>query len=291
MILNYKKLNRIHEGTYGVVYRALEIPTGKVVAIKKLKLENDNTFPITSLREISIVRSLSHPHIMKIERVAVSECRTEIYIIMEYMEHELKDLLQISRFTEPEIKKLMRDLLEGINHLHSKLIVHRDLKSSNLLYSNDGKLKICDFGLARKLSNTADNLTKEVITMWYRPPELLLETNKYSIEIDMWSVGCIFAELVLRTPLWKGTTVVEQLEQIFLTMGPPTDETWPEFRSYKLAPMFFGKKKTESKLREAFTKGESNLSNEGVNLMSQMLSLNPNKRITAKKALCHVWFQ
>lgn len=153
-----------------MVYRALEVPTGKIVAIKKLKMENDNTFPITSLREITIVRSLDHPNIMQIERVAVSSCKKEIYIIMEYLEHEIKDLLCITKFTEAEVKKLMRDLLEGMSYLHSKLIAHRDLKSSNLLYSNTGRLKICDFGLARRLSNCSDHLTGEVITMWYRPP-------------------------------------------------------------------------------------------------------------------------
>jgi serine/threonine protein kinase len=123
----------------------------------------------------------------------------------------LKDLLSHVSFTEAQAKKLMRDLLSGTAYLHSRNIVHRDFKSSNLLYSNDGRLKICDFGLARKLASKEAPLTQEVITMWYRPPELLLGAERYSLEVDMWSIGCIMAEIMLKTQIFKGSTEVDQM--------------------------------------------------------------------------------
>lgn len=141
---------------------------------------------------------------------------------MEYVENELKDLLSHIVFTEPQIKKLMRDLLDGTVYLHSRNIVHRDMKSSNLLYSNQGRLKICDFGLARKLASVETNLTQEVITMWYRPPELLVGAEKYSLEVDIWSIGCIMAELASKTQFFKGTTEIDQLDLIFKAIGSPT---------------------------------------------------------------------
>lgn len=151
-----------------MVYRALEVPTGRVLAIKKLKLVEGADFPITSLREIAILRSLDHPNIIKITRVAGSTEKDRVYIVMEYLDHEVKELLKAVQFKETEVRRLMRDLLEGIAYLHDRKIVHRDLKTSNLLYSNEGILKICDFGLARKATQSL--MTQEVITMWYRPP-------------------------------------------------------------------------------------------------------------------------
>lgn len=178
------------------------MPTGKIYAIKKLKVSEGADFPITSLREISILRSLDHANIIKITRVAGSKEKDKVYIVMEYLDHEVKELLKWVRFRECEVRRLMKDLLEGMAYLHDRKIVHRDLKTSNLVYSNEGILKICDFGLARKAAQSL--MTQEVITMWYRPPELLLGEYNYSTELDIWSVGCIMAELVLRDAMFKG---------------------------------------------------------------------------------------
>ena len=150
--------------------------------------------------------SLKHENIVNIKEIVIGSSLDKIYVVMEYMEHELKDLMDNInyKFKQSEIKSLVKQLLLGLDYLHSRFIMHRDLKTSNLLYNNKGILKICDFGLARKFYTSLKVYTLPVVTLWYRAPELLLGWDKYSAAIDMWSVGCIFAELILKEPLFRG---------------------------------------------------------------------------------------
>ncbi|XP_010531633.1 PREDICTED: cyclin-dependent kinase G-2 isoform X2 [Tarenaya hassleriana] len=228
----FERLNKIDEGTYGVVYRARDKKTGEIVALKKVKMEKEREgFPLTSLREINILLSFHHPSIVDVKEVVVGSSLDSIFMVMEYMEHDLKGLMESMKqpFSQSEVKCLMLQLLEGVKHLHDNWVLHRDLKTSNLLLNNQGELKICDFGLARQYGSPLKPYTHLVVTLWYRAPELLLGVKQYSTAIDMWSLGCIMAELLSKAPLFNGKTELDQLDKIFRILGTPNETIWPGF--------------------------------------------------------------
>ncbi|KAI3780045.1 hypothetical protein L2E82_09906 [Cichorium intybus] len=228
----FERLNKIDEGTYGVVYRAKDKKTGEVVALKKVKMEKEREgFPLTSLREINILLSFHHPSIVDVKEVVVGSNLDSIFMVMEYMEHDLKALMETMKqpFSQSEVKCLMLQLLEGTQYLHDNWVLHRDLKTSNLLLNNRGELKICDFGLARQYGSPLKPYTHLVVTLWYRAPELLLGAKEYSTAIDMWSLGCIMAELLSKQPLFNGKTEFDQLDKIFKILGTPNETIWPGF--------------------------------------------------------------
>jgi len=237
-IESFEHLNKIDEGAYGVVYRARDKTSEGIVAIKKLKLEKEKEgFPITAMRELSTLISLRHPNIINVQEVVYGSSLDKIYVVMEYLDHELKSILEHKKFsfTQGEIKSLVKQTLQGVAFMHSRWIFHRDLKTSNLLYSNDGTLKICDFGLARKFAHPLRPYTNLVVTLWYRAPELLFGTEIYTQAIDMWSVGCIMAELILREPLLMGKGELDQIDKILRVFGNPTNENWPGWQKLKYA--------------------------------------------------------
>lgn len=292
-IEGYAKMNKIHEGVYGEVFRARDLLNGEVVAIKKIKYhqaQEKEGFPITSIREFNILLSLCHPNIVKVKRVVVGAALDKVYMVMEYMEHELKDLIenQSIKFTLAEVKSLVKQLLLAIEYFHSRNIMHRDLKTSNLLYNNKGQLKVCDFGLGRKLVSSNRPQTQKVVTLWYRAPELLLGDNHYTTQIDVWSAGCIFAELVLRDQLFRGQKELEHLDAVFRVLGTPTDESWPGWKTLPVAAQVQFPKYAGVRLADVLPK---NISEAGLDLLRQMLTLDPNKRITATRALKHEWFR
>ncbi|WBW74158.1 serine/threonine protein kinase Cdk11 [Schizosaccharomyces osmophilus] len=289
-IQDYEILNKIEEGSYGIVYRAKEKSTEKLVALKKIKFDpNGFGFPITSLREIHSLSSVRHDHVMELKKVVVGNDLKDIYLVMEFMEHDLKFLLDDmpEDFLISEVKTLMLQLLASTATIHYHWYLHRDLKPSNLLMNNTGEIKVADFGLARPTSEPKSKLTRVVVTLWYRAPELLLGTPSYGREIDMWSIGCIFAEMVNRSPLFPGKNELDQLHKIFTVLGYPDEEDWPQYRllphanKIKLPTI-----KTKPRLREVV----KNLTANGFDLMERLLSLNPAKRISAKEALQHPFF-
>lgn len=217
----FQCLNRIEEGTYGVVYRARDKRTDDIVALKRLKMENEKEgFPITSLREINTLLKGQHPNIVTVREIVVGSNMDKIFIVMDYVEHDLKSLMETMRhkqqtFTAGEVKCILMQLLKAVAHLHDNWILHRDLKTSNLLLSHKGILKVGDFGLAREYGSPLKPYTSIVVTLWYRAPELLLCVKEYSTPIDVWSVGCIFAELLLMNALFPGKAEVAQLNLIF----------------------------------------------------------------------------
>ena len=216
-IERYEKLNHIEEGSYGVVFRARESGTGDIVAVKRLKMDKERDgFPITSLREITTLMAARHPHVVNIREVVMGDALTDVYIVMDFVEHDLKSLLEDMRepFLQSEVKTLMLQLCSAVAHMHLNWIVHRDLKTSNLLMTNRGEMKIADFGLARYYSKPVENMTELVVTLWYRAPELLFGTKTYSTEIDLWSIGCIMAELLLKEPLFQGKSEIDQLIKV-----------------------------------------------------------------------------
>ncbi|XP_068653788.1 cyclin-dependent kinase G-2-like isoform X2 [Aristolochia californica] len=247
----FEKLNKIDEGTYGVVFRARDKKTGEIVALKKVKMAKEREgFPLTSLREINILLSFHHPSIVDVKEVVVGSDLNQIFMVMEYMEHDLKGLMETMKqpFSQSEVKCLMLQLLEGIKYLHDNWVLHRDLKTSNLLLNNRGELKICDFGLARQYGSPLKPYTHLVVTLWYRAPELLLGAKEYSTAIDMWSLGCIMAELLAKEPLFSGKSEIDQLDKIFKTLGTPSEKIWAGFAKLPAVRVNYTKQPLSSQL-------------------------------------------
>ncbi|KAK3223589.1 hypothetical protein Dsin_010614 [Dipteronia sinensis] len=293
----FERLNKIDEGTYGVVYRAKDKKTGEIVALKKVKMEKEREgFPLTSLREINILLSFHHPSIVDVKEVVVGSNLDSIFMVMEYMEHDLKGLMEAMKqpFSQSEVKCLMLQLFQGVKYLHDNWVLHRDLKTSNLLLNNRGELKICDFGLARQYGSPLKPYTHLVVTLWYRAPELLLGAKQYSTAIDMWSLGCIMAELLSKEPLFNGKTEFDQLDKIFRTLGTPNETIWPGFTKLPGVKVNFVKHQYNL-LRKKFPAtsftGSPVLSDAGFDLLNKLLTYDPEKRITAEDALNHDWFR
>ncbi|EPQ28963.1 uncharacterized protein PFL1_03253 [Pseudozyma flocculosa PF-1] len=306
----YERLNHIEEGSYGVVFRARDKQTGEIVALKKLKMDGEkNGFPITSLREIRTLMQARHPNVVEVKEIVVGDTLTQIYIVMEFVEHDLKTLLSSMRtpFLQSEIKTLMKQLLSAVRLLHHSWIIHRDLKTSNLLMNNRGMMKVADFGLARTYGDPLGDMTGLVVTLWYRAPELLLNSPTYDESVDMWSIGCIFAELVTKEPLLPGKTELDQLHRIFRLLGPPNEHVWPGVSSL---PLVRSKKvdipsvpssssatsaaaansATLESQRAALRNRFRYLTENGVDLLSRLLCYDPAQRITADEALRHPYF-
>lgn len=220
-ISRFDLLNNIEEGSYGYVSRAKEEASGKIVAIKKLKLDplRDCGFPVTALREIQCLNAAKHRHIVDLLEVVCGEgdSLNETYLVMEFLEHDLKTLQEgmDEPFMPSEVKTLLLQLGSAVEFLHDHWILHRDLKTSNILMNNRGEVKVADFGMARFVGDPPPaNLTQLVVTLWYRSPELLLGAKEYDSAIDLWSLGCIFGELMIKQPLLPGKNEVDQLSKV-----------------------------------------------------------------------------
>ncbi|XP_078684843.1 uncharacterized protein LOC144918177 isoform X1 [Branchiostoma floridae x Branchiostoma belcheri] len=284
-------LNRIEEGTYGVVYRAKDKKTGEIVALKRLKMEKEKEgFPITSLREINTLLKAQHPNIVTVREIVVGSNMDKIYIVMDYVEHDLKSLMETMKqpFLVGETKTLLIQLLRAVQHLHDNWILHRDLKTSNLLLSHKGILKVGDFGLAREYGSPLKPYTPIVVTLWYRAPELLLGVKEYSTHIDLWSVGCIFAEFLTMKPLWQGKSEIDQLNKIFKDLGTPSERIWPGYNELPAVKKCTFAEYPYNNLRSRFG---AYLSDLGFELLNKFLTYCPSKRITAEDALKHEFFR
>lgn len=281
----YQKLGKIGEGTYGVVYRAKDVTTGETIALKKIRLEQeDEGVPATAIREICILKELDHPNVVGFKDVVHAD--KKLYLVFEYLDQDLKRFMDSVKLLRPMlVKSYLYQLVNGISYCHSYRVLHRDLKPQNLLIDRTGKLKLADFGLARAFGIPVRHYTHEVVTLWYRAPEILLGARKYSTPVDVWSIGCIFAEMVMRAPLFPGDSEIDQLYKIFHGLGTPNQHMWdgveqlPDYK--KEFPQW---PQTSIGLRV------TGLDPQGVNLLSSMLIYDPNKRITANDALHHPYF-
>jgi hypothetical protein len=203
---------QIGQGTYSNVYRARDLDTGKIVALKRVRFVNMDPDSVRFMaREIHILRRLDHPNVIRLEGIVTSRLSHSLYLVFEYMEHDLAGLAALpgQRFTEPQVKCFMAQILDGLRHCHARGVLHRDIKGSNLLIDDNGQLRIADFGLATFFDpNRRQPMTSRVVTLWYRPPELLLGATEYGVAVDMWSTGCILAELLAGKPIMPGQTEV-----------------------------------------------------------------------------------
>ena len=225
-------MGELGRGAYGFVYRGVHRQTGKEYAIKKTHIDNRNDgIPSTTIREIAILMELEHQNIVQLHDTVMQE--NDIYFVQEYCNTDLaKHLHHLNdgqNLHQTLIKDYIRQILEGLAYCHSQRIIHRDLKPANILLSgqNNETIKLADFGLARAFSIPIKPYTKCVVTLYYRSPELLLEMNEYATPVDVWSVGCIFAELAINQPLFKGENEMTQLKEIFRILGRPNEQSWP----------------------------------------------------------------
>ncbi|KAI8388241.1 Pkinase-domain-containing protein [Radiomyces spectabilis] len=285
----YERLNHIEEGSYGIVFRARDRETGDIVALKKLKLEKEkNGFPVTSLREIHTLMIAKHPNIVNVREIVMGNRLDQVFIVMDFIDHDLKTLMTDMRapFLQSEVKTLMIQLLSAVALMHDNWIIHRDLKTSNLLLNNRGEIKVADFGLARKYGSPMGHMTQLVVTLWYRAPELLLGAKEYTTAIDMWSIGCIFGELINNEPLLEGRSEIDQIDKIFKLLGTPNEDIWPGLMELPHAKNISFNQYRHSTLRSRFPY----LTSAGLDLLSQLLAYDPDKRITAEQALKHPYF-
>lgn len=338
----YERIERVSEGTYGVVWKTRDLATGTLTALKQIKFHaatdsyaavtSNNVwkegFPVTALREISVLLALQHEAIVSVKEMVVGDAPDKVFMVMEFFECDLKDALRKSSAGGPlaqsELKGILQQILTGTAYMHDKWYFHRDLKPSNILVkmsctlpaasSSGGRIALADFGLARRYQDPAVNMTLPVVTLWYRAPELLFGESRYGPAIDMWSIGCIMGELIRSgcgnvntdnedydddcNAILKGQGEVDQIDQIFSLVGVPNETVWPSFQQLPNAGLLRWKAipDTDILLRKKFPIASSTSSHQtfldanGYRLLQQLLTLDPSQRITAAQALSHAYF-
>ncbi|XP_063468646.1 cyclin-dependent kinase 10 isoform X4 [Symphalangus syndactylus] len=321
-VKEFEKLNRIGEGTYGIVYRARDTQTDEIVALKKVRMDKEKDgIPISSLREITLLLRLHHPNIVELKEVVVGNHLESIFLVMGYCEQDLASLLENmpTPFSEAQVKCIVLQVLRGLQYLHRNFIIHRDLKVSNLLMTDKGCVKTADFGLARAYGVPVKPMTPKVVTLWYRAPELLLGTTTQTTSIDMWvsrglaavrsavpraggvsrrlaavrsavlcrAVGCILAELLAHRPLLPGTSEIHQIDLIMQLLGTPSENIWPGFSKLPLVGQYSLRKQPYNNLKHKFPW----LSEAGLRLLHFLFMYDPKKRATAGDCLESSYFK
>ncbi|KAM7167232.1 cyclin-dependent kinase 7 [Macrochelys suwanniensis] len=273
---------------FATVYKARDKNTNQIVAIKKIKLghrsEAKDGINRTALREIKLLQELSHPNIIGL--LDAFGHKSNISLVFDFMETDLEVIIKDSSLvlTQSHIKAYMLMTLQGLEYLHQHWILHRDLKPNNLLLDENGVLKLADFGLAKSFGSPNRVYTHQVVTRWYRAPELLFGARMYGVGVDMWAVGCILAELLLRVPFLPGDSDLDQLTKIFETLGTPTEEQWPGMSSlpdYVTFKSFPG-----MPLQHIFSAAGDDL----LDLLQGLFIFNPCTRVTATQALKQKYF-
>ncbi|SPR01721.1 unnamed protein product (mitochondrion) [Plasmodiophora brassicae] len=288
-------IEQIGRGTYGTVWKAFNA-SRRLVAVKRLTMEKETEgFPVTALREVKILQAVRHPNIIWLESCDASvdahlyRTGSSIDMVFPYHDHDLAGLIEndIVEISPAIAKYYLQEILKGLDYLHSNHVMHRDMKSSNILINNDGRVRIADFGLARFTDMRCPDYTNRVVTMWYRPPELFMGVEQYDCSVDMWSVGCIMAELVTGAHPFQGTTDLETLDRIFRLCGTPTRDTWPGFER---TPWYEHMRPRKPRARQ-FDTAFADLPEDARDLLDGLLCLDPARRLTARQALQHAFFR
>ncbi|RDA87523.1 hypothetical protein CP532_1607 [Ophiocordyceps camponoti-leonardi (nom. inval.)] len=284
---SFQQLEKLGEGTYATVFKGRNRQTGELVALKEIHLDSEEGTPSTAIREISLMKELKHENIVALHDVIHTE--NKLMLVFEYMDGDLKRYMDThgerSALKPATIRSFMYQLLKGIDFCHQNRVLHRDLKPQNLLINSKGLLKLGDFGLARAFGIPVNTFSNEVVTLWYRAPDVLLGSRTYNTSIDIWSAGCIMAEMYTGRPLFPGTTNEDQIIRIFRIMGTPTERTWPGITQYPEYKPTFQMYATQD-LRNILHAIDAT----GIDLLQRMLQLRPELRISAHEALQHPWF-
>ncbi|XP_035223433.1 cyclin-dependent kinase 7-like [Stegodyphus dumicola] len=287
-VKRYEKISFLGEGQFATVYKARDITNGTIVAVKKIKVgsrtEAKDGINRTAIREIKFLRDLKHPNIIGL--LDVFGHKSNVSLVFDFMDTDLEVVIKDLQIvlTPGHIKAYIIMTLQGLEYLHANWILHRDLKPNNLLINSEGVLKLGDFGLAKNYGSPNKVYSHQVVTRWYRAPELIFGARIYSTGIDIWAVGCILAELLLRVPFLPGETDLDQLNHIFKVLGSPSEEDWPHVSTL---PHFVQFKPTPAiPFRDIFTAAGDDL----ISVLEKMLALNPLKRCTCKEALNMPYF-
>lgn len=291
-ICKYQKLAKIGEGTYGVVYKAKDVQTNKIVALKKIRLKpEEEGVPSTAIREIALLKELYHVNVVQL--LDVIHTSTKLTLVFEHCDTDLKKIMDSrnGKPLDPETAKLyLYQMFQGIAYIHKNKILHRDLKPQNLLINEDNVLKVCDFGLARGFGVPINAYTDEVVTLWYRPPDVLLGYKNYDTGVDIWSIGCIFGEMILGKPMFLGKNEADQLDKIFSVIGTPKEKDFPWLKE---SPEWNNGTNTTFKcylqqdLKKAFPQINDD---DAYDLLEKILVFDQDKRISAKEAVKHKYF-
>jgi len=280
----------VGSGTYGKVFKGLNVYTKGQVALKRIRMEGERDgFPVTAVREIKLLQSLRHLNIVNLQEVMVE--RNDCFMVFEYLSHDLTGILNHPTFKleSAQKKHLAKQLFEGLDYLHTRGVLHRDIKAANILVSNEGILKIADFGLARFYAKHHQlDYTNRVITIWYRSPELLLGETQYSAAVDVWSAACVMVEIFTRNAIFAGDgTELSQLEKIYNVIGTPNRQDWPGL----VDMAWFELLKPTTKRKNVFSeKYGDRVSPAAFELLSSMFRYDPAKRPTAAEVLQHAYF-
>ena len=292
----YVKDKKLGEGTYANVYLGhLKADPSSLVAIKKMKVNTDYRDGLTmdAIREVKYLQELSHPNIIALHAVFSSK-NQNLNLVLEYLPlGDLEMLIKDSegiRYGTAEVKAWMGMLGRAVWFCHENFVLHRDIKPNNLLIAADGEVKLADFGLARSFSDPYRPMSPQVITRWYRPPELLFGAKFYSGAVDVWSMGTVFAELILRAPFIAGTTDVHQLELICNTIGTPAEENWPGVSKLEGYLKYEKAATIPVRGKDFYLARFGTVGLVGVDLLMAMLALDPRKRCTARQVLEHKWW-
>lgn len=288
--MNYIQLEKLGEGTYATVYKGRSRTTNEIVALKEIHLDAEEGTPSTAIREISLMKELKHVNIVRLYDVIHTE--TKLVLIFEYCDQDLKKYMDQhgdrGALDPVTVRSFMYQLLKGISFCHENRVLHRDLKPQNLLINRKGELKLGDFGLARAFGVPVNTFSNEVVTLWYRAPDVLLGSRTYNTSIDVWSCGCIFAEMISGVPLFRGRDNQDQLLHIMRIIGTPDDRVLkkliadspemtikPQYPKYPKIP-----------LAQVLPKAPP----QALDLLERLLQFDPGKRITATDALSHPYF-
>ncbi|CAG9319537.1 CDK3_1 [Blepharisma stoltei] len=286
-IRRFHRIQLLGKGAYGKVYKARDSLNNTFVALKKSLISMDEEgIPTSTMREICLLRQLSHPGVVSLLDVIMTD--SSLYLIFELLDQDLGTFLSSldNLLSEEQAKRFLLQILKALYFCHSRRIIHRDLKPQNLLLDANLNIKLADFGLSRIFQIPMRPSTTSVQTLWYRAPEILLGCTTYTTAIDIWSIGCIFAEMVAGVPLFPGTSEHNQLYAIFRIMGTPNEENWSGVGSLPRYSTDFPKWSTIL-MKNLFPR----IAPEGQDLLEKMLSMDPNKRISAYDCLQHPYFQ
>ena len=288
--LGYKRLGLIDSGTYGKVFKVKNLKFKKLYACKEIKLTRKGEgFNFITLREINLLLAINHPNIIFVKEAKLNSLAEKFFIVMEYCNFDIKSILESkTKFSLIQVKMIIKQLLYGISILHDNFIIHRDLKTSNLLLTKKGILKICDFGMARLFNIRSKLVSQQVVTLWYRPPEILLGQKNYTSTVDLWAIGCILSELITSKVLFSGRSELDQLIKIFSCLGTPTSDIWLNLHYLPTTKKIIFPFQPYNCI---FSRMYGKMDSVTIDLIQKFLVYDPHKRISSRSALKHPFFK